>query len=54
MNLDKSTKIKCPVSRLDKTPPAFCPECSSEDVALDKARGEIICHSCGLVIKDHL
>ncbi|MHA1911903.1 MAG: TFIIB-type zinc ribbon-containing protein [Candidatus Kariarchaeaceae archaeon] len=54
MNHDKSTKIKCPISRLDDTPPALCPECSSSDVSLDITRGEIVCHSCGLVINDHL
>ena len=31
----------------------FCPECHSDHLVLDYARGELVCDSCGLVIRDN-
>ncbi|RLI61268.1 MAG: transcription initiation factor IIB 3, partial [Candidatus Thorarchaeota archaeon] len=30
-----------------------CSACSSTDVYIDSARGEVICANCGLVLSDH-
>ena len=37
-----------PVVEEDRT----CPECNSDHLVLDYTRGELVCDSCGLVIRD--
>jgi transcription initiation factor TFIIB len=31
----------------------LCPECSCQDIVYDRRRGDIICKTCGLVLKEH-
>ncbi len=32
----------------------YCPECESNNIIIDRARGENVCISCGLVISHHI
>jgi transcription initiation factor TFIIB len=53
MNLDTRTSYKQTESEY-YTELFNCPDCHSEDIVIDYARGENVCAKCGLVLSFHL